>query len=85
MTITPKQAELIGKKCYIRTANQKHCEGWCLGSLTGDQASKILRRVLTVNYDMCMKNPDETSAITQWGRDELKKLGYEEPQFNKSL
>jgi hypothetical protein len=85
MTITAKQAELIGKKCYITTANQKHCEKWCFDNLSSDQASKILRRVLTVNYDMCMKRPDEAAEITKWGREQLYALGYQEKELSKSL
>lgn len=83
--ITSKQAYLIGKKLYVQTKNQNHCADWSMKNLDHAQASKILGKVLRVTYDLCMKNPTEASEITAWGRNEIKGMGYVEPQFNKSV
>jgi hypothetical protein len=81
---TPKQAELIGKKLYTQTKNQRHCEGWAK-TISKDDASKILNRILKLNYDMAMNRPGQYTEIQNWGREQCKALGYIEEEVNKSL
>ena len=83
--ITTKQAFLIGKKLYVQTKNQKHCQDWAQEHLTHAQASQLLSKLLRVTYDMAMKNPTEATEITAWGRKEISAFGYVEPQISKSL
>lgn len=81
---TPKQAELIGIKLYTQEKNRKHCEEWAK-TISKDDASKILSRVLKLNYDMAMNRPGQYTEIQNWGREQVKALGYVEPTFNKSV
>ena len=81
---TEKQAELIGIKLYTQAKNQKHCEAWAK-TISKDNASIILARVLKLNRDMALNRPGQYTEIQNWGREQAKAMGYVEPQLNKSV
>lgn len=85
MQITLAQAKTIGAKLYVREVNQKHLERWCLDNISKEQAHRILNVICKLKYDLAMNNPEEFTKIQTWGRDEVKKLGYQEPQVSKSI
>lgn len=75
---TKKQAEIIGKMCYVRRLNQKHCEEWATG-LTIEQASKILKPLIE------KKKKDGDWGSMELGRKLIKEAGYVEKEFPKSM
>lgn len=85
MQITPAQAKTIGAKLYIRTKNQEHLEEWCKGHITKEQAHDILNVIMKLKYDLAKNDPMEHERIQNWGREQVKALGYTEPQINPSL
>lgn len=81
--LSENQAKVF-RKLYVKTANQDHVEKWAK-NLGGAQASPIIGRIIKLNYNMATSRPGQFTQIQTWGRDEIKKLGYEEPQFNRSV
>jgi len=82
--ITDSQSHIF-KRLYVRTANQEHIKKWALENLTHQQASPIISKIIKLTYDMAKKQPDTFVEIQNWGREQVKALGYEEPQISKSL
>lgn len=81
--ISEAQAKIF-RKLYVQTKNQDHVQKWTREHLTHAQASPIIARIIKLTYAM-LNQPDVYMEIQTWGREEVKKLGYEEPQFNKSV
>lgn len=81
--LTDNQAKVF-RKLYVKTVNQDHIEKWAKG-LEAKDASPIIGRIIKLNYAMATSRPGQFTQLQTWGRDEIKKLGYEEPQFNKSI
>ena len=84
MPISESQANIF-KRLYTQTVNQNHVKEWTWKNLEHKQASPIIARIIKLNYDMSKKQPDTFVEIQNWGREEVKKLGYVEPQFNKAI
>ena len=82
--ISESQANIF-KKLYTQTANQNHVRVWVKESLTHQQASPIIARIIKLDRNLSLSDPEKWIEIQSWGRAQVKELGYQEKEFNKAL
>lgn len=81
--ITEAQAKVF-RKLYVKTVNQDHVEAWAR-NLEHKQASPIIGKIRVLKRDLALSDPDTFTEIQNWGREQIKKLGYIERPTNPSL